>query len=155
MRKKKKRERKIGGKKRTALSLSLPLFLLDSRTESSKAHLPIQSNPILSKEPSLPPNLPLLFSFFPPPIYPSLSHPSPLTPLSSQFPTQKGKAQTKPQRKKKKKKTYQRSPNTSIIPPSILLHDTSRQNSQSDRKPRDDRKENTNCCDDGIGCPAY
>lgn len=106
MRKKKKRERKIGGKKRTALSLSLPLFLLDSRTESSKAHLPIQSNPILSKEPSLPPNLPLLFSFFPPPIYPSLSHPSPLTPLSSQFPTQKGKAQTKPQRKKKRKKKH-------------------------------------------------
>lgn len=77
--------KKEKGKKGTTLSLPLPLFLLDSQIESSKAHLPIQSNPILSKEPSLPPNLPLVFSFLPPSIFSSPSHPSPLS-LSSQFP---------------------------------------------------------------------
>lgn len=142
----KKREKRKA-KKKTTLSLPLPLVLLDSQIESSKAHLPIQSNPILSKEPSLPPNLPLVFSFFPPSIFSSPSHPN--------SPTPKKTKKEKKKKKQKNKKTYQRSPNTSIIPPSILLHDTSRQNSQSDRKARDNRKENTNCCDDGIGCPAY
>lgn len=131
--------------------LSFPLFLLDSQIEGSKAHLPIQSNPILSKEPSLPPNLPLVFSSLSPSIYPSLLIPIPQPKKEKR----RLNLNKKKKKNKKKTKTYQRSPNTSIIPPSILLHDTSRQNSQSDRKARDDRKENTNCCDDGIGCPAY
>lgn len=92
----KKEKRKKGGKKRTTLSLPLPLFLLDSQTESSKAHLPIQSNPIQTKEPSLPPNLPLVFSFFPPSIYPSLLIPIP--------PPKKRKTKTKKQKQKKGKK---------------------------------------------------
>lgn len=100
------------GKKRTALSLPLPLFLLDCQIESSKAHLPIQSNPIQSKEPSLPPNIPLVFSFFPPSICPSPSHPKPSLPLSlipipppKKTKKRKNKKKTKKKRKKKEKHT--------------------------------------------------
>lgn len=89
----KKEKGKKGVKKRTALSLPLPLFLLDSQIESSKAHLPIQSNPNQTKEPSLPPNLPLVFSFLPPSIYPSLLIPIP--------PPKKENAESKPRKKKK------------------------------------------------------
>lgn len=93
----------ILAKKGTTLSLPLPLFLLDSQIESSKAHLPIQSNPILSKEPSLPPNLPLVFSFLPPSIYPSPSPPPPLSHPNS--PTQKEREKEKEKRKGKEKHT--------------------------------------------------
>lgn len=73
----KKEKGKNGGKTWTALSLPLPLFLLNSQIESRKAHLPIQSNPNQTKEPSLPPNLPLVFSFLPPSPHLSLHHPIP------------------------------------------------------------------------------
>lgn len=102
----------ILAKKGTTLSLPLPLFLLDSQIESSKAHLPIQSNPILSKEPSLPPNLPLVFSFFPPSIFSSPSHPSPLPSLSlpPQFPHPKEEKKKTEKKKRKKEKHTKEAP---------------------------------------------